>query len=554
MAMHVETGSIATPRHYSSQVLNHLGLVAGMYDELGLGDLIDQVIPQDGDKRHVSVGQAIKAMVLNGLGFTQRALYLTPQFFHDKPVERLIGAGIEAAHLNDDVLGRALDTLYGYGVTKLYSHLAGQAVQRLGLTSRFGHLDSTSFHADGRYNSDQEETEGVVQITHGYSRDHRPDLNQVVLQLIVERQAALPLLMEPLNGNNSDQTSFRDTLTTHIDQLHSGFRLDYVVADSALYGSETLQALSDIFWISRVPNTLTLAGEILDAVAPDLMSQPEQSAWRSLCTDYAGVNQRWLVVYSPEAHQRALATINKQTLKHSTTELSDAATLQGRAFACEADAQQALATFEKGLKYTMVAEHRLIAHARYRGQGRPARGRKPDFYDYHLELNLACRPEQHRQRVQRKSCFIVATNQTDCDALSDEELRAAYKDQQKAERGFRFLKDPLFMASTLFLKSPQRVMALMMVMTVCLLVYAALEYRIRQGLSDHEQRFPNQKGQPIANPTARWVFQYFTGIHLLIIAQMRCLVLNLNEHHAALLAVLGERYERLYAGDRHGYG
>ncbi|NEX23438.1 DUF4277 domain-containing protein, partial [Thiorhodococcus mannitoliphagus] len=72
---------MASPRHYSSQVLNHLGLVAGMYDELGLGELIDQVLVQDEDSRNVSLGQAVKAMVLNGLGFTQRALYLTPLFF-----------------------------------------------------------------------------------------------------------------------------------------------------------------------------------------------------------------------------------------------------------------------------------------------------------------------------------------------------------------------------------------------------------------------------------------------------------------------------------------
>jgi len=78
-------------------------------------------------------------------------------------------------------------------------------------------------------------------------------------------------------------------------------------------------------------------------------------------------------------------------------------------------------------------------------------------------------------RLQRKSCFILASNQLDMDKRSDLELIEAYKDQQKVERGFRFLKDPMFMASTLFLKSTKRLMALMMVMTLCLLVYAALE-------------------------------------------------------------------------------
>ena len=64
MASHRDTGSMATPGHYSSKLLDHLGLVAGMYDELGIGGLIDRVLPQEVDKRKVSIGQAVKAMVL----------------------------------------------------------------------------------------------------------------------------------------------------------------------------------------------------------------------------------------------------------------------------------------------------------------------------------------------------------------------------------------------------------------------------------------------------------------------------------------------------------
>jgi transposase len=85
------------------------------------------------------------------------------------------------------------------------------------------------------------------------------------------------------------------------------------------------------------------------------------------------------------------------------------------------------------------------------------------------------------------------------------------------ERGFRFLKDQRFLAASLYLKTPERIMALLMVMTVCLLVHAALEYRIRQALKEHGATFPNQKGQPVQNPTARWVFQYFVGLHVLLI-------------------------------------
>lgn len=181
----MENDTAISPQECSSKLLNHLGLVAGMHDELGLGELIDNLIPQDKEKRVVSVGQAVKAMVLNGLGFTNRTLYLTPHFFQDKPADRLIGEGIEARHLNDTTLGRALDAIYKCNPEKLYPRLATRTVGRLGLLTRFGHLDSTSFHTDGRCpDNGSEEEEGVVRITKGHSRDHRPDLNQIVLQLI----------------------------------------------------------------------------------------------------------------------------------------------------------------------------------------------------------------------------------------------------------------------------------------------------------------------------------------------------------------------------------
>jgi transposase len=89
-------------------------------------------------------------------------------------------------------------------------------------------------------------------------------------------------------------------------------------------------------------------------------------------------------------------------------------------------------------------------------------------------------------------------------------------------------------------------MALLMVMTLCLLVYSALEWRIRDGLQAHDLTFPDQKGNPTQRPTARWVFESFQGIHVLFHEQ-RCLVLNMKDRHRPILTVLGRRYERLYA-------
>jgi hypothetical protein len=97
------------------------------------------------------------------------------------------------------------------------------------------------------------------------------------------------------------------------------------------------------------------------------------------------------------------------------------------------------------------------------------------------------------------------------------------------------------------LKKPERIMALLMVRTVCLLVYAALEERIRKALKEHAATLPDQKGKRSQNPTARWVFHYLVGMHVLLLpGQWDPLVVHLTEEHQSLLRLLGKPYERFY--------
>ena len=538
-----------SPALYRSHNLDHLGLVAALYDELGIGTLIDSLIPQDLEQRHVSIGQAVKAMVINGLGFTQSPLYLTPQFFEDKPVERLIAPNVQAEQLNDTTLGRAMDDIFQHGVSELFGQISMKAVGILGLVCRIAHADTTSFHTDGVHNSNDEPEDGVVHITKGYSRDHRPDLNQIGLQLICEHQAGIPLLMQPLNGNSIDKDSFNDLIKNHIGQLKTDVGLEYLIADSALYTAKNLQEMTDCLWISLVPGTINLRHEIIDAIVPELMQTPDEKGLRSLCCNYAGINQRWLVIYSPESRNRATKTINKQWLKQTTTLNKNFQKLCAQNFSCEEDALKALKKFEEKETLIEVSSEPVAKIARYKTSGRPKKDQQADYYDYQIRGSIMTLLEPRQKRIQRKSCYILATNQLDSEQLSDAEVIDLYKSQQKVERGFRFMKDPLFMASSLFLKSPKRMMVLMMIMTLCLLLYAALEYRIRQSLQQAKKTFPNQKGHDISNPTARWIFQFFSGIHVLRLPDSQTLVLNMNSHHILLLRLLGEKYEKLYSGN-----
>jgi transposase len=183
--------------------LDHLGIVAGVCREIGLAEYLDALAGPS--QQQVSAGTATVAMVLNGLGFSNRRLYLVSQFFATKPVEHLLGPGITAEQLRDDCLGRTLDWLYTHDPTTLFAGIARQARQRFGIAARQVHVDTTSFAVTGEYAADEDAH--TLAVTYGYSRDHRADLKQWILALATTRQGDVPLFCQALDGNTSDKES-----------------------------------------------------------------------------------------------------------------------------------------------------------------------------------------------------------------------------------------------------------------------------------------------------------------------------------------------------------
>jgi transposase len=159
------------------------------------------------------------------------------------------------------------------------------------------------------------------------------------------------------------------------------------------------------------------------------------------------------VVYTQAAHGRAEQTVNKQHLKQSQSEYKAFTALTKRSFACVADAEAALVHLQKTLKVVALHDPRIVEVNSFKGKGRPGKDCKPDAISYRIEADIASVLETRQRKIQQKSCFILASNQLEEAQLSHEELLDYYTPgQQKVERGFRFLKDPWFMANTLFLK------------------------------------------------------------------------------------------------------
>jgi len=191
----------------------------------------------------------------------------------------------------------------------------------------------------------------------------------------------------------------------------------------------------------------------------------------------------------------------------------------------------------------------VIAHLLYAGKGRPRKDTPPTGFQWQIVATVSINFPKVLQEVLRKACWIVGTNVLEPSVLSDHNLIGTYKDQGGVERGFRFLKDPLFLASSVFVKKPERIMALSFIMVLCLLVYRLAEFRLRSRLTETGQTIPDQIHKPTARSTMRWVFQCFEGIELLHVqtsVASLVLVLRLLPLHRLILHLLGPPYEKIY--------
>lgn len=525
---------------YASKTLDHLGLIAGMCRDIGVADIIDQYCPSESGDQPVSTGKAVEAMILNGLGFVNKRLYLVSRFFEDKPLDRLLGPDITADQLNDDRLGRALDKLYETGLTTIFTQLSRRTFEVLDYHPDRGHLDSTSMSVYGRYNSDQAET-SELHITPGYSKDHRPDLPQVTLQLICEHLAGIPMHMEVLNGNSSDSESFRHTIQEFGNQLYSEAGLCTIVADSKLYSEATLQCLRDssLNWISRVPGTLQAVKGLLSDIELSDLEALESEGYRSACytIDYGGVDQHWVVYHSESADKRESQTLQKRLAKEAEQAGISLRKLLRQIYHCTEDAQAAAKQWEQQWKWHGLAKVKIVQDKKYGKAGRPSAEEQAQI-QYRIEAELFLDQDQWDRLIFEGSLFILATNQEINDLEEQEQLLVDYKAQHSVERGFRFIKDPNIVASSFYVQKPSRVAALMFIMTGCLLIYSALQFRIRQALQEEDKSVPDQKGKPTQKPTTRWVFQLFVGIHELYLPNQQRIMLNLKEEHRNIIELL----------------
>jgi len=290
-----------------------------------------------------------------------------------------------------------------------------------------------------------------------------------------------------------------------------------------------------------VPQTLKAAQTLVDS-ALDSLTEPScdldgYRLWEQRQT-YAGVEQRWILVDSPHRSQSDdwLKPLEKQEkgLQRSLKQLCS------QVFACKPDAMDALLRFQDALTGYTLTQVALVSVAAKRPPGRPKRAQPPDSptLGYPWQATLERTAEYEAKCQPRHRRFMLATNVLDDDAYPAQRILHEYKAQQHVERGFRFLKDPPIFTSSVFVKKPQRVEALALIMALTLLVYSLGQRKLRTQLAQTNDTVLDQKHRPTANPTFRWMLQKFQAIHL-VSAETAQQVSNLSEERTKIIRLMG---------------
>lgn len=542
---------MAAPFQITTRTLDHLGIVAGLCQELDVARRINELVETRNQAAKVTAGDAAVAMILSGMGFVKRTLYLTPRFFEGKPVARLFGKELCADDFNDDSLGRGLDAIADFGPEKLFASVAFGIGQERGLIGTSARLDTTSVSLEGEY--DLPEEEGVLRIAHGFSKDHRQDLKQFVLSLTVTGEAALPIWSETLDGNSSDRTSFHETIA-RVRAFQKGLQNapEFLwVADSALYHKDKLLAADNLRWVTRVPETIKDCRELVSKDECEISWTPLSNGYRVATYEsaFGGLKQRWMLVYSQQAFDREQATFER-ALEKRDDELAKALWhLEAQTFPSEELARARLADIQKDFPL-----HRITAEVKpllaFIKKGRPTADAPRKVTGYAAEVTKVEFDQAAADRkLNTKGRFVLATNEFDVAKLSDETLLTEYKLQQDVERAHNFLKGTEYNLTDIYLKSPRRISALMAVMTLCLMVYNIAQYELRQELKRNNATVPNQLGKPTATPTLRWVLQLFMDLQLVTIEGYPPVVTNITPQREKILEFFPPAVRQIYGRD-----
>jgi len=541
-------------------------------NELNLPKVINNFVEHYNSQAKIDVGTYVASFIHHMLGDVNIKMYRMDKFFEDKALPLLIPwkPDIDLDEINDDRAARVLDALWKADPQKVFSAVVSSAIHVHSLETNVIHGDTTSKSFQGAYD-DQIEKMGIPFITFGHTKDHRPDLKQLLFGIGTEADG-VPVIGEVTSGNESDKTlngrwvrNLRSMLKKDADEF-----LLYI-ADSALVTKDNLElrAQERIDIISRLPGQFNIEEELKrKALANNrwepigkLSEEKKAASYKAWDTtgEIDGRTYRFVVVHSDHKDKRKLKALGKAVKKELNENEKNLSDLSKRPFVCRKDAEI------EAEKY--VSEHTAAYHninwkieareekVKRKKRGRPKEGEPVQTKtNYYLSGTLILNQENYTREREVCALFVLITTLMDVKKHPAKYILERYKGQGNVERIFRFIKNPAWVGS-FCLKKPERLAVLGYVLLMAAIVYTLWERRVRKALAkDDVEPIEGLNRQKTKRPTAYALEMVLTPI--LVQSQRKGNTLRiwlpkrlpLNERRVIKLSGFSER---IYDGEWH---
>lgn len=538
--------------------VNYFPIIRAYMQRLGLVELINHMVE---GQMAIKPGLIVAGMIQDTLS-GRTPLYHLEQFFEDQDIELMLGESVPVSVFADHNVGRVLDRIAGIGASKIFGEIARRAAVIFDLDTRCGHWDSTSVSLWGEY--DQSFPENTLKITYGYSKDHRPDLKQFMLSMLCVEHS-IPILGETHDGNSSDKTlnnKLLSRISKDLAQNGLGESAFTYVADSAMVTEANLACFDPIpgaaplYFVTRLPHTYGQADQAIhEAVSKNdwqdigVLSGSHSFPKRP-CASYKAfettveIHQRRfraIVIHSSAHDKRRQKRIDKE-IADSLKDLSSILAKRGKnTFFCQADAEAECAALRSLSTPLHTLEPRVEEHIIY-AAGRPRKDgiRSIAKRQWHVLADVIERTEAIEQKRTEAGCFILITNRPGegPDAQNAEELLRTYKAQDGIERNFSFLKDPLIV-NNIFLKKPQRIEALGLILLLSLLIWNLIQRQMRMYLDKTKSTIEGLDRRKTNRPTSYVLTTKFRYVQIIRCGNIRMLKKPLKPVQLAYLQALG---------------
>lgn len=508
-----------------------LTLANSIMNKLGFAELINQTVSWDPDHWEVTPGDLAKIVTLSTFLDIRTPLTHLEDRFEGIDLDFFISKHSKSTYVNSFNAGRALERIGCSDYETIYETLALSAIHQANIPTARLHADTTTISFYGEYDIDmstlsEEEQQEYLAIERGYNKDGRPQCNQVVVGQIVN-EAGIPISSRTMNGATAD-TDWNAKAVAYLRQLQErGFQYGIFVADSKLVTHKLVSSMNEeanpVTFVSRCPANFEEKLEermIMKAYESDQWEElgsfheGKKAAVYKSCSfreEICGSMMRLVVLESSVLKIKAREALQKER-EGLEPEIK---ALEKKVFRCEADVEEELKRFHrgKGLKrYECVCEIKKEVVEKWPRGRRGAQTKPTQEESYQIRVTeIRAKEQECEELLKRESCIVLISNASE--SYSNRDLLTTYKGQQVVENSFRELKSPS-MASVIYLKNPKRIEALSMLLTFSLLVRAIIQYRLREGLKEYQEKNPGEElrvgwgNRPLKNPTYKLLYEH----------------------------------------------